>query len=309
MKTYEIVAVLENCFVQQRIELGRGVYVIPLPPMAFEGQVQYVMQLNDIVGFSVTSQFLEQLKSELVNVQQASLLCIPDIEAASGLDVESRTTEIIETSCDTLSVFCRNRVEPIAVVIRDGEDLAWVRMLPPTNPRIWHAINAPSYIHLIEKIQEKALIHPEFRLLCRLFRISQQTRRSDFRIFHSVQILEVAADRYDGYLAQKLRGLLEDLQLHAEIAAIPERLNIQLPDNKDFVNVLVELRNAMAHDGELNTTTVKPFVFPFIHQLEETQKEITELIRVVLTAIAVDGLDNVAMTLEGPATFEIKFFE
>ncbi len=307
MKKFEVVVVLSNCFVQKKIILSDDIYVYPLPPMKFQGEVDYMISIKDIVGFSAPDEFIEKVQSELTESQQACLLCIQNVAAESGDNAPEKVEDLVSTCCDTLSILSRNRVTPIALASRDGDKHSWVRMLPPENPRIWHATNVPSIIDSMPTLVDKARNDKKFAMLCRLFRISQETNRTDFCIFHCLQAFEIAADEYNGYLDERLRQFFSDIDLTAIAINFPKKVGIELPDGKDFIDVLVQFRNAMAHDGGITKDTVKPFAIPFIDHMSEIKKDLAETARMSLVALASGGIESLAIKITGPAEFVIKF--
>lgn len=121
--------------------------------------------------------------------------------------------------------------------------------------------------------------------------MAQRAEDQHLRIFHYVQLLEVASENEPAdTLAERIRSLLDKLGLSGEIARIPISLGNPIPPPYDFCDVLVRLRNAVAHDGHISTVSVEGmFAHPFLQDIEALSKETKELVRVAITSIAGAG--------------------
>lgn len=152
-----------------------------------------------------------------------------------------------------------------------------IRLLPPPESQILLGY------HDAGRTLSRAEIDPAYAVLCRVFRIAQQARRSDFRIFHYGQVLELASDNYPG---DKLRTRIDSFLTSVALPPTAFSPLDQLASDADAAHALANLRNAMAHGGKIDTTTVDPKFHVLLADLDHLAHGIRELLRAVLAALA-----------------------
>lgn len=289
---------VSNCLLQRPLDLGGGVQAEPLSEaMSFRGEIEYVLRNAATLGFTPDATVKPALIADMerCTVEPMVVLRFPSIDAAGPPEVEAAVLPAVDIACATLTLVTANASTPIAVVLVTGMQ-SWVRMLPPPQPRIHHPedvvfvhggvghrVKVPTYLDVAPIVHAAALSSPSIALMCRMLHVAQQARQAEFRIFHHLQLLEMAADGYSGTLAERLRALWAEMEVLGELQSIPARLGLALPPDKDFTDVLVKLRNAMAHDGCINTTSVQAaYVDPFLAKVDELARAIRELARIVV---------------------------
>jgi hypothetical protein len=96
----------------------------------------------------------------------------------------------------------------------------------------------------------------QLALALSLLRLGQQASRSEFRIFHYVQALEV--------LASATRGGSISVQLRRYLVSVGVTPAASPADpRRDFADVLADLRNTVAHGKPLDATAVQPYSVPY----------------------------------------------
>ena len=290
MRTYTPRAILRSCYLQGVIDLGGGIRAVPLDKkLGFQGELQYVFEVLSALKITSDTMFKDSGTQQLAHAQPMALLELPITEATTPYAAEEKIMRWIRVSCGTLSVLTTNMVEPIAYIMtsQSGHEL---KMLPPKNIII-HLPQIPKYLDAVIPIQKHALAHPELGVIVHLFRMAQRAEDIDLRVFHYVQLLEVASENESAdTLAKRIRSLLNKLGLAGETSRIPESLGHAISPPDDFCDLLVQLRNAVAHDGHISTASVRgPFVHPFLQDMDALAREVRELVRVVIASIAGAG--------------------
>lgn len=291
MRTYTPRAILRSCYLQGVIDLGGGIRAVPLDKkLGFQGELQYVFEVLSALKITSDTVFKDSATQQLAHAQPMALLELPIIEATTPYAAEEKIMRWIRVSCGTLSVLTTNMVEPIAYIMtsQSGHEL---KMLPPKENIIIHLPQIPGYLDAVIPIQQHALAHPELGVIVHLFRMAQRAEDIDLRVFHYVQLLEVASENEStDTLAKRIRSLLNKLGLAGEVSRIPESLGHAISPPYDFCDLLVRLRDAVAHDGHISTASVRgPFVHPFLQDIDALAKEARELVRVVIASIAGAG--------------------
>jgi len=192
---YTISVVLSNCYLTRPVQLGPDARVVQLAdPLGFRGEMEYVIELCRTLGVPVANDFLNEIRATVADTEQAAILQVRGVVATSPEDAEMQTLDWIDRVCDTLSVLTTNAVTPIAYLMSANDQAAGtsVRLLPPPESKILLGYHDP------QRTLKKADGDRAYAVLCRVFRIAQQARRPEFRIFHYGQLLELASETFPG---------------------------------------------------------------------------------------------------------------
>lgn len=278
---YTVSVIVSNCYLPTPIEIGPDARVVQLPtPLGFRGETDYMIDLCQQLGVPFSPDFPDQLRSTIADTQHVAIIQVRGVTADSPEAAELEILDWIDQVCDMLSVVTTNAATPIAYLMSpDGQRAGTsVRLLPPPESKILLGY------HDARRTLEGTENDPAYAVLCRVFRIAQQARRPDFRIFHYGQLLELASEDFKGkYLRHRIHALLKSLDLPP--TQFPPLDG--LASDADGAHALANLRNAMAHRGALTRSTVHPKFHALLSDLDALAYGIRELVRAVLASMAV----------------------
>jgi hypothetical protein len=84
-------------------------------------------------------------------------------------------------------------------------------------------------------------------------------REIDNQILFQLVLLEEASDLETGHFAERLRKFAERTGFLPDLAAIAGECGVTLPSGKDVIDLLVKLRNASAHNGNISEASLKEY--------------------------------------------------
>ena len=159
------------------------------------------------------------------------------------------------------------------------------------------------------EIEKKAQEDTKFSLLLRLFRSSLREREIDNQILFQLILFEEASDNEEGTFAERLRSFSDKIGFSSDLTLIAIECNIELPDGKDAIDLLVKLRNSVTHNGNISEESLLEFnggwVVPLLHDKEKLHKLITEALRYMFCCLVGHTRDKMAMKIT--ESIEISF--
>jgi hypothetical protein len=281
---FTVHAVLVNCALQENLELAPGVAALAVPePIGFRGELEHVLAIAEGLGADANEQFRRGLAEPLGRTEPVAVIRFETVTAEEPVEAEAAVLPRIDSACDTLAILTANSSIPIAFVMNDGPDRWFARMLPPAEPTIFYPGPA-SFLDVAPRIYAKALSSPAFNLLCRLFRIALQTRQPDARIFHLVQVLELASQDFPGTLDMRIRRLFEGIQLHPSLGLD------SLSNEAETCWAIMRFRHIIAHSGVLTPVSAdgpQDVKFhPLLVDIDGLGRTLRELVKFVLASLA-----------------------
>lgn len=282
-----VAALVANCFIQAKLDLAPDVEVVPTSkPLSFRAETDLAFTIAAELGANVDDAFTIRVRQTVEDSEHVALIRFWDRDAERPERAEADVLDSLDQACDALSILTGNSVIPIALVITDGAGHWWLRMLPPAEGKIMH-LGPGGFFEAIPRAYAKANSSPAYALLCRLFRIAQQARRPEFRIFGYVQVLEIASESlgFNGHLNAKIDGLLNDVQ----VPPMQFGLLSQLSSNAEAAWSLMRFRHLIAHRGELSPEVASQPADQKLHllltDLDQLAWDVRELVRTVLAVL------------------------
>lgn len=269
-------AVLARCWLHEELRLSPRVVAEPLrAPLNFEREVDLVLAIADRLGITPAPGFRAAARDKLEGVEPTALLRFEPVQAADLDHAYQAIERELELACSVLTYYTTNSVIPIVVILVEQDNTFRSRFLPTVEPAMIHI---DGYAALTPTVFAASASDPQLALALSLLRLGQQARRSEFRIFHYVQALEVLASSTRGNsISVQLRRYLISLGVTpAPSPADPRR---------DFADVLADLRNTVAHGKLLDATTVQPFSAPYLAE-PELDRRIRDFAREVIARAA-----------------------
>jgi hypothetical protein len=275
-KQYRPFAVLARCWLHEELRLSPEVVAEPLEsPLNFEREVDLVLALADRLGIKPAAGFPAAARDKLEGVEPTALLRFAPVDAADFDQAYAAIERDLELACSVLTYYTTNSVLPVAVILVESDDTFRARFLPTVEPAMIHV---DGYAVRTPTVFSAAASEPQLALALSLVRLGQQAARSEFRIFHYVQALEVlAAGTPGGSINVKLRRYLASLGIEAAASPADSR--------RDFADVLADIRNAVAHGKPLDAANLQPYSAPYLAE-PELERRVRDFVRDVITRAA-----------------------
>ncbi|PLX98260.1 MAG: hypothetical protein C0623_13130 [Desulfuromonas sp.] len=307
---YRVGFIFTRCFIQKTLQVSEKVSVIPLASTGAKGEIHNAKELLKQSGFSFSNKNVETAKENFKKVGQSILVSYEDIEANSVAEAININKQSAENIAKALSVVSANPVNLLcSFASRPGD--SGVDFAFPNDRIIRHSTNVPGFLEIFPYFEKAAQSSAKISTLLSLYRASVRESDIDNRILFQLILLEEASDTYQGTLAERIRQLYDEYKLHGIYNQLLTSLAIELPEDKDVVDVLVKLRNAVAHDGIINRETINAdWMEPIIDDKDKIPKLVGEAIRFMLCYLCGYNVDEHAIKLEGGkhgVTFEVKF--
>lgn len=110
-------------------------------------------------------------------------------------------------------------------------------------------------------------------------------------------------------LAERLRNFSESIGFAGDLNVIAAECGVQLPDDKDVIDLLVKLRNAAAHNGKIDQASLHQYnadwVVPIIEQKAKLHKLMVQALQYMFCCMVGHTREAKAIKVTGP--MEIKF--
>jgi hypothetical protein len=274
-KQFRPFAILAHCWLHEELRLSPRVVAEPLVSLSFEHEVDLVLEIADRLGIKPAPGFRAAARDKLEGVEPTALLRFDPVPGADFDEAYMAIERELELACSALTYYTTNSVIPIVVLLVEQDDTFRARFLPTVEPAMIH-ING--FATLTPTVFSAAAGNPQLALALSLLRLGQQAPRSEFRIFHYVQALEVlASGTQGGSISVKLRRYLGGLGIEPAPSPVDPR--------RDFADVLADLRNTVAHGNLLDAASVQPYSAPYLAE-PELERRVRDFTREIIARAA-----------------------
>lgn len=308
MASYEVGFIYGRSFIQKQLDGFTNCSAIPLRPTGSRGEIHNVRHLLEAINFPFTRRDLERTLANFANTGHCTLLKFDEIEAGDFIGaIESKEQEA-ENVIGALCVASANPATPLCAYANGGAGNG-VKFYVPNDRLVSHGTNVPGILDALPEIERRAQTDAKFALLLRLYRASLREREIDNQILFQLILLEEASDLEAGSFAERLRAFAEQTGFLPDLAVIAAECGVTLPQGKDVIDLLVKLRNASAHNGNISEASLREYsgdwVAPILADKEKLHKLVTEALRYMFCCMVGHTRDRMAIKISAP--FEIRF--
>ncbi len=252
------------------------------------------------------------LDAALTNFAQTGasvLVALPDASAEGWVRAVDDAATFIDAVAGALAMVSANPVVPVCVFAQAQGGDGGVNFFIPNDRVIRHATNVGGFRDAASALYERARTDSKLALLLRLYRASLREPDVDHQILFQLILLEEASDQEAGALKDRIAKLVENYKLQGDLDAILAECGIAMPTGKTVVDLLVALRNAAAHNGRIDHTTLRDWAVPLVGDKTQLHKLIGEMIRCLFCALVGKGRDQTAtlIHLESGQHFRLSF--
>ena len=308
MAKYEVGYIYERCYLQKRFDFSTDCYAMPLPQTGSSGDIHDIRRLLEAAHFPYARKDLERTLAQFSSTGQCTLLKFGNVEANSCIAAIESMEHTSENIIGSISVISANPAIK-SCAFANGPNGSGLKFYIPQDRMIRHGTNVPGFLDALPDIEKKANIDPKFALLLKLFRASLREQEIDNQILFQLIILEESSDGEGGTFADRMRTFSERIGFLPDLEAIAAECGVQLPAGKDVIDLLVKLRNAAAHNGNITEVSLREYngdwVVPLLSDKEKLHKLICEALRYMFCCLVGHTRDRMAMKISG--TFEIRF--
>lgn len=305
---YEVGFIYGRSFIQKQLDGFSNCSAHPLRPTGHAGEIHNVRHIFEDIRFPFTRADLERTLVNFSNTGHCTLLKFTGVEAKDFVAaIESKEREA-ENVIGAICVASANPGMPLCAYGNGGTGNG-VKVYVPNDRLIRHGTNVPGILDALPEIERRAQTDSKFALLLRLYRASLREREVDNQILFQLLLLEEASDLETGSFAERLRAFAVNTGFFADLAIIAQECGVTLPAGKDVIDLLVKLRNASAHNGNISEASLKEFggdwVVPTLADKDKLHKLITEALRYMFCCMVGHTRDQMAINISAP--FEIRF--
>lgn len=296
-------------YIQKKFVVS-GCVISPLAPTGFAGEIHDVRKKLNSVGFNYSRKDLDARLNECKDFGHCTLVEFFDIEAPNYVEaIEGRATEA-EDIIGAVSVISANPAVAFCAFAQSAKE-SGIKFFTPSDRRIMHGTNVPGYLDALQNLVDGAKTDAKLSLLFKLFRSSLREREIDNQILFQLILFEEASDNEHGVFGDRLRKFSEKIGFLGDLTIIARDTGVTLPEGKDVIDLIVKLRNAAAHNGNISEESLKEFngdwVVPIIKNKEQLHKLITEAIRYMFVCLVGHTRDKMAMKITGTDPFVMRF--
>ena len=308
MAIYEIGFIYGRSFIQKRLDGFTNCSATPLRPTGHSGEIHNIRHLLEAVKFPFTRVDLERTLDNFKNTGHCTLLKFSEIEAGDFISaIEGKEAEA-DNVIGAISVASANPAIPLCAYANGGAGNG-VKVYIPNDREIRLATNVPGILDALPEIEKRAQVDTKFALLLRLYRASLREREIDNQILFQLILLEEASDHESGSLAERLRRFSESAGFLADLSMIAAECGLELPGGKDVIDLVVKLRNASAHNGNISEASLREFggdwVIPILADKSKLHRLLTEALRYMFCCMVGHTRDRMAIKISAP--FEVRF--
>ena len=308
MAIYEVGFLLGRCHLQKRITLSDGSEAIPLGPTGFAGEIHDVRALLEKAAFRFTRKDLANTLANFRDAGHVVLLKVPAIDAASFSSAIDLSNDRAVAAMGALAIVSANPVTELCAWARTAAD-AGVKFFIPADRKILHATNIAGFLDAASAIEDRARTDDKYAGLLRLYRASLREREIDHQLLFQLVLFEEASDEEHGSFAERLRSFAERHGFVADLTAVALECGLTLPEGKDMVDVLVKLRNAAAHNGRIEASSLSQYngtwAVPLLDDKPSLHRAVGEAIRYMFCALVGHTRDAKATRVTG--SIELHF--
>lgn len=308
MASYEVGFIYGRSFIQKQLNGFSSCSAIPLRPTGHAGEIHNVRRLFETIKFPFTRTDLEKTLANFASTGHCTLLKFGGVDAENFVGaIESKEQEA-ENVIGAICVASANPATPLCAYA-NGNAGNGVKVYVPNDRLIRHGTNVPGILDALPEIEKRAQTDAKFALLLRLYRASLREREVDNQILFQLILLEEASDLETGSFAERLRAFAEHTGFLSDLAMIAAESGVTLPAGKDVIDLLVKLRNASAHNGNISESSLREYggdwVIPILADKGKLHKLITEALRYMFCCMVGHTRDQMALKISTP--FEIRF--
>ena len=308
VKEFRVGFIYDRCFSQKEFEFASGAVVSPLRQTGFSGRISdAVNQLRD-VGFSFSDQDLQNTLKNFANTGHCVLVSFESVPATDFVAaIETKESEA-ENVVGALSVVSANPAMPLCS-FAEAADNPGVKFYIPPDRIIRHGTNIPGYLDALPDIEERSRTDSKFSLLLRLFRATLRETEVDNQILFQLVLFEEASDGEEGHFADRLRRFSETTGFAGDLAILAGECGVKLPEGKDVIDLIVKLRNAATHNGNISEESLREYngewVISILKDKPKLHKLITEALRYMFCCMVGHTREAKAISISG--NVEVRF--
>lgn len=308
MQEYEVGFIYGRSFVQKSLELPSGIKISPLSRTGFAGEIRDIKDRLESANFSFTRKDLKNTLTNFSETGHCTVISFPTLQASNYISaIESKENEA-DNIAGALAVISANPATSLCSFAKSISD-SGVKFFIPADRIIRHGTNIPGFLDALPDIEKKAQEDTKFSLLLRLFRASLREREIDNQILFHLILLEEASDNETGTFAERLRSFAVNTGFDGDLAIVAAECGVTLPEGKDVIDLLVKLRNAAAHNGNISENSLQEYngdwVVPVLQDKSKLHKLITESIRYMFCCLVGHNRDTMAIKVSN--SIEVEF--
>lgn len=308
MASYEVGYIYGRSFLQKEINPIGNCVATPLGSTGYAGDIHDARRLLEAARFPFTRADLERTLANFASANHCTLLKFSGVEADSFVSaIEAKEAEA-ENVIGAISVATANPASPLCA-FANGDPGNGVKFYVANDRIIRHATNVPGFLDAVPEIERRAQSDSKFALLLSLFRASLREREVDNQILFQLILLEEASDAEVGSLAERLRSFAIRIGFLGDLAIVAAECGVTLPNDKDVIDLLVKLRNASAHNGNISEASLRQYggewVVPILSDKEKLHRLVTEALRYMFCCMAGHSRDRMAVVVSAP--FQVSF--
>ena len=308
MANYEIGFIYGRSFIQKQLDGFSNCSAVPLHPTGHAGEIHNVRRFLEGIKFPFTRKDLDRTLANFSDTGHCTLLKFSGIEAQNFAGaIESKEQEA-DNVIGAICVASANPATPLCAYAKGGAGNG-IKVYVPNDRKIRHGTNVPGFLDALPEIERRAQVDTKFALLLRLYRASLREREIDNQILFALILLEEASDLEAGSFAERLRQFAEHTGFLPDLAFIASECGVALPSGKDVIDLLVKLRNASAHSGNISEASLREYgggwVAPILADKEKLHKLVAEALRYMFCCMVGHTRDRMAIKISAP--FELRF--
>ncbi len=305
MAVYEVGFIYGRSFIQKQLDVFSNCSALPLRPTGHSGDIHNVRHILNAIGFPFARADLERTLGNFANTGHCTLLTFSGVESNGFKAAIENKEHEAENVIGAISVVSANPGTPICAYAKGGGDNG-IKVYVPNDRQILHGTNVPGFLDALPAIERRCQTDSKFALLLRLFRASLREREVDNKILFQLVLLEEASDIEKGPLADRLRAFAINTGFLSDLNAIAQDCGVSLPAGKDVVDLLVKLRNASAHNGNISEASLREFggdwVVPILIDKDKLHKLITDALRSMFCCMVDYNRESMAKDFSVPFT-------
>lgn len=309
MPIYRRGLVFTRCFLQGPLVLSAGVTAKPLSATGSSGFLHDARRLLEGSSSRFSRKTLDAALTNFAQTGASVLVSLPDASEGDWIQAVDEAATFIDAVAGALAMVSANPVLPVCAFAQAQGGNGGVNFFIPNDRVIHHATNVSGFRDAASALYERARTDSKLELLLRLYRASLREPDVDHQILFQLILLEEASDQEAGSLKERISKLVEKHGLQGDLDAIVTECGIAMPAKKTVVEFLVALRNAAAHNGRIDHTTLLDWAVPLVDDKAKLHNMVGEMIRCLFCALVGKGRDQMAtlVHLEPGQHFRFSF--
>lgn len=297
MRNYTVGFIFARCHLQKRVALSAGAEAIPLGRTGFKGEIHDVRSLLHVAGFDFTRNNLDATLKNFDDAGHCTLYRPAPLDASSFIHAIECSEAGAIVAASSLAVISANPVLTLCAYASNPKD-SGVKFFIPNDRKIYHYTNIAGYLDALPDIEERARSDQKFAVLLRLYQASLRESEIDHQILFQLILLDEASRQESGKFADRLRNFAQKKGFVRDLNTVAHDCGLTMPYGKDMVDVLIKLRNAAAHNGRIDETSLSEYngqwLLPLLADKTALHKAIGEAIRYMFCALVGHTRDKTA---------------